>query len=219
MRGIDMAEKQDNVEEKLEDMAEKPASADKGSECAEEKAGSVKEAQEESPERAEESPERVAEEKLERVAEKPERIAGESPEEKSERVEGSPESPKEKLASKEEKPAAEGAEEAVADKSDHESKGEGKPGLRKKIIGIAELTAAFLLIALSVWLFINTRGTRLLYVSVTTGRISRYYGVPFVMAAMLMMLGLITLKSCRRKDKKGLPETEEKVPKDIKADH
>ena len=71
-------------------------------------------------------------------------------------------------------------------------------GKRKKIAGFMELAIAFLLTALSAWLFLNTRGTRLLYVSVATGRVSRYYWIFLLAAVVIGVIGLVTLKSSRR---------------------
>ena len=60
-----------------------------------------------------------------------------------------------------------------------------------------ELAAAFALAAVSVRLFLNTKGTQLLHVSVTVGRISRYYWI-FLLAAMAAAVaGLVTLKRVR----------------------
>lgn len=51
-----------------------------------------------------------------------------------------------------------------------------------------------ILLLISAGLFLNTRGTRLLYVSVATGRISRYYWILLVAAVILGVMGLVTLK-------------------------
>lgn len=120
----------------------------------------------------------------------------------------------EKRDSVEERSEAQSTGEAAADKTDNKSRDEKKQAHRKKMTGIAELAIAFFLIALSAWLFINTRGTRLLYVSVATGRISRYYWVFFVIAAMFTILGLVMLKSSRRKGRENLPEKDKQTCKE-----
>ena len=102
-------------------------------------------------------------------------------------------------------------EEAAADKKEGKSKDAKRHGSRRKIAGFAELAVAFLLIVLSAWLFINTRGTRLLYVSVTTGRVSRYYWVFAATAAIVAALGLATLRRCRMEDGKMLPKKDKKA--------
>lgn len=135
-------------------------------------------------------------------------------EEKRDSVEEKLENMEEKPGSAEERSEAQSTGEAAADKTDNKSKDEKKQAHRKKMTGIAELAIAFLLIALSAWLFINTRGTRLLYVSVATGRISRYYWVFFVIAAMFTILGLVTLKSSRRKGRENLPEKDKQTRKE-----
>lgn len=135
-------------------------------------------------------------------------------EEKRDSVEEKLENMEEKPGSAEERSEAQSTGEAAADKTDNKSKDEKKQAHRKKMTGIAELAIAFLLIALSAWLFINTRGTRLLYVSVATGRISRYYWVFFEIAAMFTILGLVTLKSSRRKGRENLPEKDKQTRKE-----
>lgn len=69
---------------------------------------------------------------------------------------------------------------------------------RKKTAGYVEVAAAFLLILLSIWLFWNTRGTRLLYVSVMVGRVSRYYWIFLFAAVVIGVIGLVSLRSCRK---------------------
>lgn len=89
---------------------------------------------------------------------------------------------------------------------------------RKKIAGGMELAAAFILTVVSGWLFFNTRGTRLLYVSVTTGRVSRYYWIFLAAAVILLAAGVFTLRLGRREgcnvlqeEKGNLPEKDKKV--------
>lgn len=155
------------------------------------------------------------EEKLESTEEKAE-SAEERPEsagEKPESTEKKPESAEERLESKEEKPESTGeaeTEKAVAD-GEKDGKDEKKSINKKRIAGYVELTAAFILAALSVWMFINTRGTRLLYVSVTTGRISRYYWIFLAIAVIFAALGLITLKGQRREGRKNQSKKGEKT--------
>lgn len=157
------------------------------------------------------------EDKPDNMEEKPEGTEEKSAgtRESSEGIEEKPAGAEEKPESTEKRSGAESTEEVpAADKTENKSKGEKKPGSRKKVTGIVELAVAFLLIALSAWLFINTRGTKLLYVSVATGRISRYYWVFFVIAAMFTILGLVTLKSSRRKDGENLPENDKQTRKE-----
>ena len=147
------------------------------------------------------------EEKLEGTEEKlaGTRESSEGTEEKTAGAEGKPESTEKRSG------AESTGEVPTTDKTENKSKGDKKQRSRKKITGIVELAVAFLLIALSAWLFINTRGTRLLYVSVTTGRVSRYYWVFFSIAAMFTVLGLITLKSSRKKGRENLPEKDKQT--------
>lgn len=84
---------------------------------------------------------------------------------------------------------------------------------RTRIAGWMELAAAFILTVLSVGLFFNTRGTRLLYVSVATGRVSRYYYFFLLAALIFLMMGVFTLKFCRRKEKENLLERDEEAGK------
>ena len=181
-------DKQDNMEEKPEGTKEKSAGASESPEGTGEKTAGTRE-------------------------------SSEGTEEKSAGARESSEGTEEKTAGAEEKPEStekrSGTESTgevpAADKTENKSKGEKKQGSRKKITGIVELAVAILLIMLSAWLFINTRGTRLLYVSVTTGRVSRYYWVFFSIAAMFTVLGLITLKSSRKKGREDLPEKDKQT--------
>lgn len=117
-------------------------------------------------------------------------------EEKRESIEAELESAKEQSEAAE--VGVGNTEEAVADKTDNISKNEKNRTSRKKIAGYVELASAIILIILSVGLFLNTRGTRLLYVSVTAGRVSRYYWIFFLAAVVLGVIGLVTLRSlCR----------------------
>lgn len=74
---------------------------------------------------------------------------------------------------------------------------------RKKIAGGVELAAAFILAVMSGWLFSNTRGTRLLYVSVTTGRVSRYYWIFLAAALIFLAIGVFTLRFRPREEKEN----------------
>ena len=94
----------------------------------------------------------------------------------------------------------ESIEGAVADKTDNESKDKKGKVSWRNIAGCMELAGALMLITLSAWLFWNTKGTRLLHVSVAAGRVSRYYGISLAIAAIFLLLGIITLK---RQHKEG----------------
>lgn len=195
--------------EESEGLEEKVKSMDGDSEGMEETSVSADEKREsmyERPEAAEEKPEAVVE-GLEAAEEKPENVN-----EEPESMEENPESTREMPHPVEEGTASTG--EAAAEKTDNGSQDDKKQGRRKKIMGIAELTAAFFLTALSAWLFINTRGTRLLYVSVATGRVSRYYWIFFAIAAIFAVLGLITLKGFRREDRRDLPGSDKEARKE-----
>lgn len=102
------------------------------------------------------------------------------------------------------------AGETVTEKAsakDVEKKQDGKNKINsKKIAGGVELAAAFILAVLSGWLFFNTRGTRLLYISVTTGRVSRYYWVFLAAAVIFLAIGVFTLRPRRREGKEDVKE-------------
>lgn len=95
---------------------------------------------------------------------------------------------------KESKAEAAEAKEGIAEK-EQERIGET---VRKKTAGYVEVAAAFLLVLLSMWLFWNTRGTRLLYVSVMVGRVSRYYWIFLFAAVIIGVIGLGSLRSFRK---------------------
>lgn len=116
-------------------------------------------------------------------------------EEKLIAVDTEPENAEEKTEIVEE--GSESTEEVVADKTDNESKDKKGKVSWRKIAACMELAVALMLITLSGWLFWNTRGTRLLYVSVATGRVSRYYWLFLAIAAIFLLLGVITLKHRR----------------------
>lgn len=165
-------------------------------------------------------------ENMEGTAEAVEESTAEEPGRSEETVAGEPETAKESIAEEpetaRENPAGErdAAEESTVEepettakaaiaKEEKDHKGsqgnEGTAG-RKKIAGWVELAVSCILAALSVWLFLNTRGTRLLYVSVATGCISRYYWGFLAAAAVFVMFGAVTLKRVHRKERKNLPE-------------
>lgn len=99
------------------------------------------------------------------------------------------------------------AEEAAAEKASTKNAGNKEAGKNKisskKIAGRMELAAAFILAVLSGWLFFNTRGTRLLYVSVTTGRVSRYYWIFLAAALIFLVIGVFTLRFRPREEKEN----------------
>ena len=118
------------------------------------------------------------------------------------------------------------AGEAATEKASAKDVGKKRDGKNKinseKVVGSMELAAAFILVVLSGWLFFNTRGTRLLYVSVATGWVSRYYWVFLAAAVIFLAVGVFTLGfRCRaegnvlQKEKGNLPgkdkEAEEKI--------
>lgn len=156
-----------------------------------------------------------AEKKIENAEEKPE-SAGVEPGDTEKTSEG--EEKKEACTEKdsestEEVPvhAGEAATEKISAKAAGKKRDRKNKISRKKIAGGVELAAAFILAVLSVWLFFNTRGTRLLYISVTLGRISRYYWVFLAAALIFLAIGLFTLRSRRREEKKKLLERDKEV--------
>ena len=106
-------------------------------------------------------------------------------------------------------------EKAAAENALPQKEGKKRDGKKKisrtKIAGGLELAAAFILTLLSGGLFLNTRGTRLLYASVATGHVSRYYYFFILAAVIFLMMGVFTLKFCRREGKENLMEKDEKV--------
>lgn len=83
---------------------------------------------------------------------------------------------------------------AESDSTEEEPAAPKNEGKKRRLWGILELTAAALIFVFSVYLFLNTRGTNLLFVSVTFGRICRYYWIGLLAAMILGLVGWITLK-------------------------
>lgn len=95
---------------------------------------------------------------------------------------------------------ADSARAASADADSAETTSPAEPSPKKNvdkkrmIRGTLELAATALILAFSVYLFYNTRGTRLLFVDVAFGRICRYYWIGLLAAIILGLMGLLTLK-------------------------
>lgn len=83
---------------------------------------------------------------------------------------------------------------AETDSTEEEPATPKNEGKKRRLWGILELTAAALIFVFSVYLFLNTRGTNLLFVSVTFGRICRYYWIGLLAAMILGLVGGFTLK-------------------------
>ena len=194
-------EKEIGIEDKAESINEKVEVTEIKAESVNEKAESTEIKAESVNEKAEST-----EIKTESVNEKAERTESkiESADERAEDTGGQIESGDKEAESTGEKPgnAEEGSEcvkNTVAEGGTEAKSADIKSRRkRKKIAGFMELAIAFLLTALSAWLFLNTRGTRLLYVSVATGRVSRYYWIFLLAAVVIGVIGLVTLKSSRR---------------------
>lgn len=75
--------------------------------------------------------------------------------------------------------------------------------------GYLSLLAAILLLALGIWFFYNTLGSRLLFISVFWGRLSRYYWILWLAGLVLGIAGSIILK-CNPRKKKEKRLTDEK---------
>ena len=139
---------------------------------------------------------------------------GMSAEEKTEDTEERETSAEEKTEDTEERETS-AEKKAAVENALPQNEGEKQDGKKKisraKITGYMELAAAFILALLSGGLFFNTRGTRLLYVSVATGRVSRYYCFFLLAALISLMMGVFTLKFCRREEKENLLGRDEKV--------
>ncbi|MCM1025423.1 MAG: hypothetical protein NC432_03250 [Roseburia sp.] len=137
-------------------------------------------------ERVEEKLEEKIEEKAEKTTEK------KTAEEKTTKNPGAEEAAEEKTGDTEDKP-----EEATEEQAENpESKGtKGKRKVGRIIAGALELAAALALTVLAGWLFRNTTGVRLLYVSVALGRVSRYYWIAMVAAVVFLAAGIVTIKA------------------------
>lgn len=125
-----------------------------------------------------------------------------------------PESTEAKPENEKQKPGPENIEARPDDVEDKADKGKAKKGRlsRKKVAGFMQLAAAFILLILSVRLFLNTRGTRLLYVSVTVGRVSRFYWIFLAAAFILLLTGALTLRRSPKKLPEPQGETKENLP-------
>lgn len=75
-------------------------------------------------------------------------------------------------------------------------------GVKGRIWGYLAILAAVGLAVLGGWMFYTTRGTRLLYVDVTFGRICKYYWIAFIAMLVFFAVGLYTLKRSRKEVKK-----------------
>ena len=78
----------------------------------------------------------------------------------------------------------------------------GGKGGKGRIWGYLAILAAVGLAILGGWMFYTTRGTRLLYVDVTFGRICKYYWIAFIAMLVFFAVGLYTLKRSRKEVKK-----------------
>lgn len=83
---------------------------------------------------------------------------------------------------------------AGTDSTEEEPAAPKNEGKKRILWGILELTAAALIFIISFYLFLNTRGTKLLFVSVTFGRICRYYWIGLLAAIILGLVGWITIR-------------------------
>lgn len=85
-----------------------------------------------------------------------------------------------------------------------------KKNIKNKIAGIFQLLAAFALLVVAGWLYSKVWGTALLYTDSSLGKIAAYYWVLFIPAAVLAVMGLITV---RKKVPQPAEQLEEEVPK------
>ena len=194
----------ETVDEKPEGMEEKPEGKGEREEEIDEKTGDVNEERDgieetadvsEETKTAEESAEDVSEKQTEAKAADGSGIPKESKAEAVEAKKGIAEKEQERIG----KTALDKTNHKRKDKKNRKAKSidmDDKTS-RKKTAGYVEVAAAFLLILLSIWLFWNTRGTRLLYVSVMVGRVSRYYWIFLFAAVVIGVIGLVSLRSSR----------------------
>ena len=99
-----------------------------------------------------------------------------------------------------------------------------KPGKKfgSRAKGMALMAAGIFSLAAGVWMFIQTLGTHLLFMSAGLGRVCRYYWILWGLAAVCLIMGRIMLKrNPRRKTDKSEPaetemlnadKVEEKIP-------
>lgn len=69
-----------------------------------------------------------------------------------------------------------------------------KKNIKNVLIGLLEVLLGIILLAAAVWLFSKAWGTSLLYTDSVIGRVVKYYWVFLIAAAVMLILGTITIK-------------------------
>ena len=64
----------------------------------------------------------------------------------------------------------------------------------KRWLGYLLVAVSVVLVIVAFAMFSQTWGTKLLYIDATTGRFCRFYWVPFVIAMVVLAVGIFTLK-------------------------
>ena len=75
----------------------------------------------------------------------------------------------------------------------------------QRLRGILELVAGVAVLGLGIWLFSKTWGTALLFTDAFIGRMARYYWIVLVAAAVLLAVGVLTMR------KRKIPKKQETV--------
>lgn len=77
----------------------------------------------------------------------------------------------------------------------------------KRSFGYLQIGIAVLHVAVSIGMLSQTWGSRLLYIDATLGRICRFYWIPFLIAMILLIWGMHTLKKNPKLEVVQKPET------------
>ena len=86
--------------------------------------------------------------------------------------------------------------------------------MKKRTYGNLEIVLSIALIALAIFMKIQILGSKLLYIDATMGRIYKFFWVPLLVALLLFIFGVITLRKNPKqpKSKKEVQTTEIKEP-------
>lgn len=71
----------------------------------------------------------------------------------------------------------------------------------KRWLGYLEIVLAIVFAVAAIAMFSQTWGTKLLYIDATLGRICRFYWIPFIVAVVVLVVGIITLKKYSKQTK------------------
>lgn len=81
----------------------------------------------------------------------------------------------------------------------------------QRLRGFLEILVGVLILCVGLWLWSRTWGTMLLFTNATIGRLARYYWIVLIIAVILLIVGLLTMRKVRIEKKPEVIKEEGKI--------